>query len=56
MHPSRLRGSGLSSLPQLQPQELQGWGLSLQFAPVEELLGRNLNQDTSPAAERHDAV
>lgn len=55
MHPS-LQGSGLSSLPQLQPQELQGQGLSLQIAPAEELPGRNLNQDASPVAEKHDAV
>lgn len=50
------QGSGLSSLPRLRPQELQGQGLSLQIAPAEELLGRSLNQDACPAAERHDAV
>lgn len=56
LHPSHLWGSGLSSLPWLQSQELQGQELSLQIALAEELLGKNVNQDASPVAERHDDV
>lgn len=44
VHPSHHQGSGLSSA-----QDPQDQGLSLQTPPVEELPGRNLNQDTSPA-------
>lgn len=44
VHPSHHQGSGLSSLPQ-RPEDQ---GISLQTPPVEELPGRNLNEDTSP--------
>lgn len=51
VHPPHLQGSGLSSLPRLQPQEL-----SCQIAPTEELPGSNLNPDASPVAKRHDPI